>query len=467
MSGGELVARLAAALGPKGCLVGDNVTGRYAADWSGMEYRPSVVARPENTAQVATVLELCNEVGQCVVVQGGMTGLVGGAVPQPGEIALSLERLNRIEEIDRLGATMTVEAGAPLESVQEAAAAAELFFPVDIGARGSCQLGGNLAMNAGGNRVLRYGMTRENVLGIEVVLADGTVVSAMNRMLKNNTGYDLKHLFIGSEGTLGVVTRTVLRLHRKPRSRVTALCAFDSFAQVTGLLQALGERLAGELSSFEVMWQDYYRFVVERVPGNVAPLEGVHPLYCLVELLGGDQTRDQEALEALLGEMLERGELADAVLAQSLADASKFWRLRDSSAEAAGVAGSFVAFDVSIPLARMEEFVSRTTAALIAIWGDGICLFYGHMGDCNLHLITTRDPTRPDMKGRICEAVYEDVARMGGSVSAEHGIGIEKRPFLGKSRSAEEIALMRTLKAALDPKGILNPGRIFSVARTQ
>jgi FAD/FMN-containing dehydrogenase len=465
MRNAELRNRLVSLLGPGGCLLGPEVTERYAADWSHVGHRPPAVARPANTEQVSGVLGLCHEAGQCIAVQGGMTGLVGGAVPQPGEIALTLERMNRIQEIDRLGATMTVEAGTPLETVQDAAEAEGLFFAVDIGARGSCQLGGNVAMNAGGNRVLRYGMTRENVLGLEVVLPDGTVLNAMNRMLKNNAGYDLKHLFIGSEGTLGVITRAVLRLYRKPRSRITALCALDGFPQAVRLLQTLGERLSGMLSSFEVMWRDYYRFVVERVPGNVAPLPNTFPLYCLVELLGGDPVRDQEALETQLVEMQEHGALADAVLAKSLADSNAFWRLRDSAADAAKVAGAFVGFDVSLPVACMEEFVQRTTAALNALWSRGVYLFYGHMGDCNLHVIATYEPSQPEMKERICEAVYQELRRVDGSISAEHGIGIEKRRFLGISRRPEEITLMRTLKAAIDPRGILNPGRIFASGR--
>jgi FAD/FMN-containing dehydrogenase len=463
MGNDDLCTRLREVLGPAGCLAGDDVTDRYAADWSGSGHRPAIVLRPACTEQASAALRLCHAVGQPLAVQGGMTGLVSGAVPQPGEIALSLERMNRVLSLDPVGATMTVEAGVPLQAVQQAAQAQDLFFAVDIGARGSCQIGGNVAMNAGGNRVLRYGATRENVLGLEVVLADGTVVSAMNTLLKNNTGYDVKHLFIGSEGTLGVVTRAVLRLYRRPRSRVTALCALGGFEQVAQLLQAMGERFGGMLSSFEVMWRDYYRFVADRVPGNRAPLHTSHPLYCLVELLGGDEARDQEALEAFLAEVHERRLIADAVLARSLADADDFWRLRDSSAEAARRLVHFIGFDVSLPVAEMADFVQRSDAAVKVLFPSAVNLFYGHVGDCNLHVISTFDPARPETKERIYEAVYAEVQRKKGSVSAEHGIGMQKRPFLALSRSPQEIALMRTLKAALDPKGILNPGRIFEM----
>ncbi|MEK0085770.1 FAD-binding oxidoreductase [Benzoatithermus flavus] len=457
-----VVEALLAALGPELVLAGEAVPERNRADWSGLPpTRPLAVVRPRATEEVATALRICHAHGQAVVPQGGLTGLCGGARAGAGEVALSLERMAGIEAIDPATATMTVMAGTPLERVQAAAEAAGFFCPLDLGARGSCAIGGNIATNAGGNRVIRYGMTREMVLGLEVVLADGTVVTSLNRLIKNNAGYDLKHLFIGSEGTLGVVTRAVLRLQPRPRCVHAALCALASFAAVLGLLQGARARLGPMLSAFEVMWGDYYRFVTGRMPHVRAPLDRDHALYVLVEAQGTDEAADGQRFEAWLEAMLEEGLLADAALARSLGDVKAFWSLRDAAGEFRQVLGPHFSFDVGLPTGAMGDYVAACRERLLTELPGITALFYGHIGDGNLHIVAAVAGADPQPKEAIERAVYEPVAARGGTVSAEHGIGTTKKRWLPYARSPEELALMRTLKAALDPKGILNPGKVL------
>lgn len=444
-------------------LSGADISERYQHDWSceapGM---PIAVARPASTAEVSAILQLCHQHAQPVVVQGGMSGLCGGANPRSGELAISLERLNGIEEIDQAAMTMTVKAGTPLQVIQEAAAAAGFVFPLDLGARGSCNIGGNIATNAGGNQVLRFGMTRNLVLGLETVLADGTVISSMNKMLKNNAAYDLKHLFIGSEGTLGIVTRAVLRLYPKARSRCSALLALNDFPAVINLLHKATRGFGGSLSCFEVMWASYFDFITTNVKGVSTPFAQRYPVYVLTELEGSDQERDQAAFETVLEAAMEEGLVADAVLASSQREREGFWKIRDGVAEIGALIKDSGNFDVSVPISRMEPFLAAVQQQLVAALPDVQVLAFGHIADSNLHFICYTG--RHEDIAPIQRVVYEVVGQFDGSVSAEHGIGVQKLKSLHHSRSAEELALMRSLKAALDPKGILNPGRVIPSA---
>jgi FAD/FMN-containing dehydrogenase len=442
-------------------LTGADIGASHHRDWSvETPCAPQALLRPGNTQEVAAVLRACNEAGQAVVVQGGLSGLCGGATPREGEVALSLERLSGIEEIDVAAMTMTVKAGTPLQLVQEAAAREGFVFPLDLGARGTCSIGGNISTNAGGNQVLRFGMMRNLVLGLEAVLPDGTVISSMNKMLKNNAAYDLKQLFIGTEGTLGIVTRAVLRLFPKTSSRVSALIALPDFPSVIAVMQRLSRSFGGGLSAFEVMWSSYYRYITEEVGKVRSPFEERHPLYLLAELEGSDEARDRATYETVLGEMLEEGLILDAVLASSERERSGFWQIRDGVAELGNYLKGAANFDVSVPISSMEAFLVEVENGIEQAFPNATLLVFGHIADSNLHFICGTGQ-REDVK-RIYEIVYAAVGRFHGSVSAEHGIGVQKIPYLHHSRSPEELALMRTLKAALDPKGILNPGRVLS-----
>ena len=459
----QALTRLRETLGATTVLIGADVPERNWKDWSTQPpQRPLAVVRPVDAAGVSAALQACRAAGLPVVPQGGLTGLCGGARPEPGWVALSLERMVGIEEIDAASATMTVRAGTPLETVQRAADQADMYFALDLGARCSCAIGGNLSTNAGGNRVIRYGMMRDMVLGLEVVLPDGTIVTSLNKMLKNNAGYDLKQLFIGSEGTLGIVTRIVLRLFPKPGCTMSALCALPDYASVVNLLGAARRGLGPLLSAFEVMWPDYWQVVTERV-GVRSPVEGTHGLYVLVEAQGTDEAIDSPRFEAWLEKLMDSGALADAALARSVADTQSFWALRDACAEFIPALGPHISYDVSLQVRDMDSYVRRCKAGLLAAIPGCESVYYGHIGDGNLHLVSWVPglAAEDQPKDAMDEVIYGLVREYGGSVSAEHGIGTFKKRWLGHARSAEEIALMRTIKAALDPSGLLNPGKVL------
>ncbi|MFH6783366.1 MULTISPECIES: FAD-binding oxidoreductase [Methylobacterium] len=458
--GEAAIAALVAELGTRTVLAGADRPARNESDWSTLgPQAPLAVVRPATTEAVAAAMRICAAHGVPVVPQGGLTGLCGGARPIPGAVALSLERMTGIEAIDPASATMTVRAGTPLQVVQQAADEAGFLVPLDLGARGSCAIGGNASTNAGGNRVIRYGMTRDMILGLEVVLPDGGTVTALNTMIKNNAGYDLKHLFIGSEGTLGIITRLVLRLFPKPACTFAALCALPDYDSVVGLLAAARRGLGPMLSAFEVMWPDYWG-TIEGMPGVRVPLRSGHAAYCLIEAQGTDETYDAPRFEAWLERQAEAGLLADAVLSRSVADVKAFWGVRDACSEFPQVLGPHEPFDIGLPVAAMDDYVRACKAALAERLPGAFALFYGHIGDGNLHIVAGLKGAQPQPKDVIQEVVYGLVRAFGGTVSAEHGIGLTKKPWLGHVRSEAEIALMQRLKAALDPDGVLNPGKV-------
>lgn len=455
----ELRAALTHCLGEAGVVCDNTVLMSHAGDWSEAPHvPPTLLLLPRSPDQVAQVLALCTQHRAPVVVQGGLTGLAGGATPQAAEIALSLKRLNHIEAIDAVGGTATVQAGVVLEELQRCVAAQGWSFPLDLGARGSCQLGGNAATNAGGNRVIRYGTMRELVHGIEVALPDGRLLTMLGRVTKNTTGIDLKHLFIGSEGTLGVITRLVLKLAPLPGATNTALCALPSFEAATRLVHELRRALPG-LSAFEVMWDNFMDAALA-VGQLRLPFDEPAPVYALVELQGQNEGEDRARLEAVLGEALEHGTVSDVVVAQSLEDANRLWAYREAIGEMLGQIQPHAAFDIGIPMAEMAGFVGAVREALQLRFPQQQHLFFGHIGDGNLHVLSGPHTTQAALH-EVETVVYDAVRQVGGSVSAEHGIGVIKRPFLAHSRSAAEIDTMRQLKTVFDPAGILNGGRVF------
>jgi len=452
-----LLAHLETIVGPGGLLRGEDVGSRYPGFFMD-RIEARAIVRPRTTEEVSRVLAACNATGQPVVVQGGMTGWVRATQTRPDEIVLSLERMKTIEELDPVNRTATVQAGVVLATLQDAVEPLGLTFPLDLGGRGSCQVGGNASTNAGGVRVIRYGMMREQVLGIEAVLADGRIVSSMNRMIKNNTGYDLKQLFIGSEGTLGVITRLVLRLRERPKSSNTALVSADSFDQIARLMRHMDGALGGSLSAFEMIGESFY--ALNTAPGrHPAPLPSGKPFYAVIEALGSDEERDAAIFEEALAGAAELGLFDDAVLARSERDRQAIWDVREDLEHVVRTFQPFYAFDVSLPVGDMAAYMDEVRTRLHGRWAEGAIAFLGHVGDGNLHVAIGAGG--PDDRHAVEECVYEPLRAIGGSVSAEHGVGLEKKPWLPISRDETERGLMRELKQLLDPKGILNPGKIF------
>lgn len=450
--------------GENGLVSGDEVSS-HSGDWQNQtNVQAFAIAKPKNTQEVSQALKYCNENNIEVVPAGGLTGLVHGIDAKPNQLQISFARMNNIIEIDKIGRTMIVEAGAILENVQTAANEAGLSFNVDLGARGSCTIGGNISTNAGGNQVLRFGMMRENILGLEAVLADGTIISSMNRLLKNNAGYDLKQLFIGTEGTLGLVTKAVLRLHPITTSRNTALLALNNFEKVQEVFKILGGQFGGQLTSFEVMWNDFYELIAVQSGNHTPPIKPDFPIYVIVETQGFDETKDNEHFNEVFEILADKGLFEDAIIAQSYAQMETIWAIRDDIIALLDLTKPSITFDVSLSIKDMESYIENIRKNIAIEIGDDANLYwFGHIGDGNLHLVVSPKTWNDDINYKIKNIVYYALNEFEGSISAEHGVGFEKIDYLNISRTENEINLMRTLKRALDPKNILNPNKIFSI----
>jgi len=469
--GATLLARLSSVVGSANVLTAAADVAPHLVDWRG-RYRGAALAvvRPASTAEVSSVVAACAQSGAPIVPQGGNTGLCGGGTPHATgeEVVLSLARMNRVRAVDADNATLTAEAGVTLAGVQAAANDAGLAFPLSLASEGSCTIGGNLSTNAGGTAVLRYGNTRDLVLGVEVVLADGSVLDLARSLRKDNTGYDLKQLFVGAEGTLGIVTAAVLKLYAAPRTQVTALAAVASVGDAIALLrrakQALGDRLVG----FELMSDVALGLSRKHHPGTPDPLPG-HPWYALVQ---ADDSADDPSLtdrvEAMLSAAVEQGSVRDAAVARSGAQAASLWGARENISEGQRREGPNLKHDISLPVSSIPAFLDDARDRLAAAFPGVRFVVFGHLGDGNLHYnlsapAGTADeafiaPANLELAQRI---VHDLVVARGGSISAEHGIGQLKRDELGRTKAPLELAIMRRIKAALDPAGILNPGKIL------
>ncbi len=470
----SFLAAAAAIVGAQQLLTGCEAMAPYLADWRG-HYRGAAiaVARPAATAEVAALVALCAKHGVPVVPQGGNTGLAGAATPDASgrALVLCLGRMRRILEISAVAGTAAVEAGCVLADLHAAAEAAGLVFPLSLGSEGSCQIGGTIATNAGGTAVLRHGPMRELVLGLEVVLADGTVCDWMSPLRKNAAGYDLKQLFIGAEGTLGVITAAVVKLFPRPAETATAMAAVADGRAALALLERARRRLGDRLASFEVINRAQVAVVRREMPALRLPIGAAHPWQVLVELtdtLSGTGLRG--ALESMLAAALEDGVVLDAAIAESAVQAEAMWRLRHSVSEANRRAGINVSHDTAVPVDRQADFIAGIEARLAARWPDTELLMVGHLGDGNIHVILLLDPRhyadplrQRAMAGEINAIVDAVTLSLGGTVSAEHGIGQSHLGRLLAARGTADIALMRRLKAALDPHGLLNPGKIFAL----
>jgi FAD/FMN-containing dehydrogenase len=466
----DLIRALTEVVGAPYLLADADAMAPYLIDWRG-RYQGTALAvlRPADTAQVAAVVRLCAEAGVAMVPQGGNTGLCGGATPlQAGRsVVISLSRLNRVRAVDAANNTLAVEAGCTLAAVQAAAADAERLFPLSLASEGSCEIGGNLSTNAGGVHVLRYGNMRELVLGLEVVLPDGRVWDGLRALRKDNTGYDLKQLFIGAEGTLGIITAAVLKLFPRPRVRATAWVAVaDPQAAVT-LLGRLREVCGDRVSAFEIIGRSALSLVLKHLPGARSPLADDPEWAVLVELA---DTAEEVGLDALLerelGAALEAGVALDAALAANLSQAQALWGLRENISEAQRIEGVSIKHDISVPVSRIPEFLVRAGTLLRAHWPEVRIVAFGHIGDGNLHYNLSRPDAQDNARfiattSEVNRLVHDLVCELGGSISAEHGLGQLKREEITRYKSALELELMRAVKSTLDPRGLMNPGKVI------
>ncbi|HEY1876598.1 MAG TPA: FAD-binding oxidoreductase [Rhizomicrobium sp.] len=423
-----------------------------------------LLLKPATTAQVSTILAVCQDTGTKIVTQGGNTGLVGGQIPLHGEVLLSTKRINRIRGLDESGMTLTAEAGVTLAEVQRSADDRNLLFPLSLASEGSCTIGGNIATNAGGTHVLRYGMTRALVLGLEVVLPGGRVLEMLRSLPKDNSGYDLKHVFIGSEGTLGVITAASLKLFPKPEVAVTAFAAVPSPGAALKLLGEMQHATAGQLSAFELIPRVALEFVIRHIDGTRDPLGAPSPWYVLMEATGGRHANLAATFEDGLAAAITEGVAGDAVVASSQAQAASLWKLRESISESQKREGASIKHDISVPVAAIPDFLAKATPAVLAILPGARPVSFGHLGDGNLHFNFNSpragdDPAFLEQWDEVQQAVHDIVKEFGGSISAEHGIGAMKVASLPRYKSHEELDAMRALKAAFDPKNILNPGK--------
>jgi len=464
-----LLAQFAAIVGPAHALTDEAATEPYRTEWRDrFPGKTPMVLRPGSAAEVARILALANEARIAIVPQGGNTGLVGGQVPdQSGtEIVVSLDRMTKIRAVDAEGYAMTVEAGAILADVQAAAEAADRLFPLSLGSEGSCRIGGNISSNAGGTAVLAYGNMRDLVLGLEVVLADGRIWEGMGSLRKDNTGYDLKQLFIGGEGTLGIVTAAVLKLFPRPKGQAVAFVAIADPAAALALFNLARDRAGHELTGFELMPRIGMDFVVRHLAGARDPLAAPSPWYVLMEISSGHSDEAASAtLEDILGTAFEAGVVADAAIAQSLADRKAFWHIRHGMSEVQKPEGGSIKHDVSVPVAKIPAFLTEAIAAVEAMIPGCRPVPFGHIGDGNIHFNVSQ-PVGADKEAYLARweamnaLVHGIVASFGGSISAEHGIGRLKRDLLPAAKGEVAMSMMRAIKATLDPNGILNPGKV-------
>jgi D-lactate dehydrogenase (cytochrome) len=463
----DLLARFANIVGAKNTVTDKDAQAPYLVEMRGL-YRGTspMVLRPGSLAEVSAILKLANETRTPIVPQGGNTGLVGGQIPHHDEIVLSLNRLDKIREVDATSNTITAEAGVTLGRVREAATNVDRLYPLLLPSEGSCTVGGNLSTNAGGTTAVAWGIARNQAVGLEVVLADGRVLDNLNKLKKDNTGYDLKNLFIGAEGTLGVITAAVLRLIPRPRSVETAFIGLASPQAALDLFGIACERTGGNVTSFELMARNGIEAVLTHAAGTRDPLSDKHPWYVLIEMSSQAKSGLRTALEEILAEGLERGLIADATICDSLDQAKAFWRIRELFGEVQRHEGGSIKHDVSVPIAAVPAFIAEASAAVVKLIPGARPMAFGHLGDGNIHYNVSQ-PVGADTEkflerwDEVNTVVFAVVRKFGGSISAEHGIGVMKRDLLPSVKDPVAYELMRTLKKTLDPNNILNPGKVL------
>jgi D-lactate dehydrogenase (cytochrome) len=462
----ELIAKFRGIVGDKYAVTDAADIAPYVSEERDLFHgRSPLVLRPGSAAEVSTICKLASAHAIALVPQGGNTGLVGGQTPHHGEVVVSMRRMDKIREVDAASNTMTCEAGVVLQVAQQRAAEVDRLFPLSLAAEGSCTIGGNLSTNAGGTSALAYGVAREMALGVEVVLADGRILNLLSKLKKDNTGYDLRNLFIGAEGTLGIITAATLKLFPKPRAIETAYVGLKSPAQALKLLSISQAEAAGTLTSFELLSEVAVDFAIRHGIDVRDPLSSNHPWYVLMELSSPrDDARD--TLEAILERSMEAGIVDNAVIATNLSQRQAFWKLRDEMSAAQKPEGGSIKHDISVPVAAVPDFIRQADAAVVKLIPGSRPVPFGHLGDGNIHYNISQPVggDTADFMSRWHEVnaiVFEIVLRMGGSISAEHGIGVLKRDELRDVKDKVAIELMRAIKAMLDPLGIMNPGKVL------
>jgi D-lactate dehydrogenase (cytochrome) len=463
----ELLPRFAAIVGERYAITDPAVLAPHLIEGRGLYHgRTAMMLRPGSVAEVAAILKLADETRTPLVPQGGNTGLVGGQIPFDGELILSLTRLDKIREVDPDSNAMICEAGVVLQKAQEAAASVGRLFPLSLGAEGSCTIGGNLSTNAGGTGALAYGIARDLVLGLEVVLADGRVMNLLSKLKKNNTGYDLRHIFVGAEGTLGIITAAALKMFPRPRAVETAFVGLPSPAAAVKLLNLAQARAGGTVTSFELIIREVLEFAVKHGQGVRDPLAAKHPWYVLMEVSSQTEDGVRESIEQLLADAIEEGFVTDATIAASLDQTGAFWHLRHVLPEVQKPEGGSIKHDVSVPVAAVPDFLAEASAAVQALIPGSRPVPFGHLGDGNMHFNVSQ-PVGADTAqylarwGEMNAVVDKVVLKYNGSISAEHGIGKLKRDSLPKVKDPVALELMRGFKRMLDPNGILNPGKVL------
>jgi len=462
MSNNNIISLFETILDKSSILKGEDLKSRFYHIWkTDIPLESICLLLPKNTNQVSSILKICNNYNQEVIIHGGLTNLVGATKSSDNQVVISLEKMKNIIEIDEKGKTVTCESGVIIEDIINAVKDKDLLLPLNFGARGSAQIGGAVSTNAGGLRVFKYGMTRNLVMGLEVVLPDGTIISSLKKLMKDNSGYDLKQFFIGSEGTLGIVTKVVLRLYQHPKTRYTALAVTNDYKKVLDLLKFMEDKISKNLTAFELLWNDTYKQMISNKTIYNKYLPDNYKYYVLIEFMGGDFENDYDTFEKAIMNAVDHQLVEDAVVGKDEKEQLNIWGIREDVAVLAEEKKFDQQFDISIPVAQIGEVIDKTILELKNCQGIETIFPFGHVADGNIHFIIGKDSDNDELKSKINEIIYTNTELVQGSISAEHGIGLDKKKYLIKSRSKDEIELMKLIKKAIDPKNILNPGRVF------
>ena len=457
-----LINLFESSIGKSSVLTGDDLKSRFYHIWKTEVPLQSIcLLLPRSSQDVSNIMKICNENNQEVIIHGGLTNLVGSTKSEKSQVVISLEKMNKIIDIDERGKTVTCESGVIIENIINEVKEKNLLLPLNFGARGSAQIGGAVSTNAGGLRVFKYGMTRNLVMGIEYVLPDGTIISSLKKLMKDNSGYDLKHLLIGSEGTLGIVTKVVLRLYQLPKTRYTSLAVTNDFQKVLDMLLYMEDKISSNLTGFELLWNDTYKQMVSDKTMYNKYLPDKFKYYIFIEYMGRDFENDYNVFEKHILESIDDGIIEDAVIGKDEKEQINIWGIREDVAVLADEREFDQQFDISIPVNLIGSVIDKISSELKECEGVKTIFPFGHVADGNIHFIIGKDSDDDDLKSKINDIIYNNTELVEGSISAEHGIGLDKKKYLIKSRSEDEIKLMRLLKKTIDPKNILNPGRVI------